>query len=67
MSHHDAVENNPVKEIMTALVGIVLLLTIIAGIAVSGWLRPAGQHAPTVSADTTVATETAETKTETSK
>lgn len=64
MAHHDASENNPVKEIMTALVGIVLLLTIIAGIAVFGWLRPAGHHVDT-SAET--ATATAETATETSK
>lgn len=48
---HDASENNPKKEIVTALVGIVLLLVLIAGIAVSAWLRPAGNHEPvTVSA-----------------
>lgn len=41
---HDASNNNPKKEIAHALIGIVLLLTIIAGIAVSGWLRPAGNH-----------------------
>lgn len=46
MAHHDATENNPVKEILTALVGIVLLLVIIGGIAVFGWLRPAGHHYP---------------------
>lgn len=46
MAHHDAVENNPKKEIFTALIGIVLLLTVIGGIALSGWLRPAGEHQP---------------------
>lgn len=45
MAHHE-VQNNPIKEVATALVGIVLLLTIIGGIAVAGWLRPAGQHYP---------------------
>lgn len=48
---HDASQNNPVKEVVHALIGIVLLLTIIAGIAVFAWLRPAGNHEPaTVSA-----------------
>lgn len=47
MAHHD-VENNPKKEIATTLVGLALLLTIIGGIAVSAWLRPAGDHHPTV-------------------
>lgn len=41
---HDASNNNPKKEIVHALLGAVLLLVIIAGIAVSGWLRPAGNH-----------------------
>ncbi len=41
---HDATENNPKKEALMALVGIGLLLTIIAGIGVSAWLRPAGEH-----------------------
>lgn len=48
---HDASNNNPKKEVLQALVGIALLLTIIAGIGVSAWLRPAGNHEPaTVSA-----------------
>lgn len=48
---HDASQNNPVKEVVHALIGIVLLLVIIAGIAVFAWLRPAGNHEPaTVSA-----------------
>lgn len=46
MAHHDAVENNPKKEIATALIGIVLLLVIILGIGVSAYLRPAGEHQP---------------------
>lgn len=46
MAHHDVVENNPVKEIMTSLIGIVLLVAIIAGIAIFAWIRPAGYHAP---------------------
>lgn len=41
---HDASNNNPTKEIVHALIGIVLLLTMIAGIAISAWLRPAGNH-----------------------
>lgn len=59
MSHHD-VENNPVKEILTAVIGLVPLIVIIAGIAVFAWIRPAGQHAPAVSSDTPAATATAE-------
>lgn len=48
---HDASQNNPAKETVHALIGIVLLLVIIGGIAVFGWLRPAGNHEPaTVSA-----------------
>ena len=48
---HDASQNNPAKETIHALIGIVLLLVIIGGIAVFGWLRPAGNHEPaTVSA-----------------
>lgn len=43
---HDASNNNPAKESVLALAGIVLLLVIIGGIAVSGWLRPAGEHQP---------------------
>ncbi len=43
---HDASNNNPTKEIVHALLGIVLLLVIIAGIAISAWLRPAGNHEP---------------------
>lgn len=41
---HDASENNPKKEILMSLVGIVVLLVLIVGIAVSAWLRPAGDH-----------------------
>lgn len=41
---HDAYDNNPKKETLTALIGILLLLAIIGGIAVSAWLRPAGEH-----------------------
>lgn len=43
---HDAINNNPKKELLIALIGIALLLTIIGGIAVSAWLRPAGEHQP---------------------
>ena len=49
---HDASQNNPVKESVTALAGIVLLLVIIGGIAVSAWLRPAGEHQPAETAAT---------------
>lgn len=52
MAHaHDASQNKPAKEVFHALIGIVLLLVIIAGIAIFAWLRPAGNHEPaTVSA-----------------
>ena len=43
MAHH-AVENNPKKEIMYALVGIVLFLAMVLLIAISAYLRPAGNH-----------------------
>lgn len=43
---HDASNNNPLKETLTAAAGIGLLLVIIAGIAISAWLRPAGEHQP---------------------
>lgn len=46
---HDASNNNPTKETLSALVGIVLLLVMIAGIAIFAWLRPAGEHQPTAS------------------
>lgn len=41
---HDIVENNPKKEIMYALVGISLFLAIVLLIAISAFLRPAGNH-----------------------
>lgn len=41
---HDASQNSPIKESLTALVGIALLLVMIVAIAVSAWLRPAGDH-----------------------
>ena len=41
---HDASNNNPLKESMHALLGTVILLVMIGGIAVSAWLRPAGDH-----------------------
>ena len=46
MAHHDASNNNPVKELLSSLVGIALLLVVIAGIAIFAWLRPAGNHEP---------------------
>lgn len=60
MAHHHVVDNNPVKESLTALIGITLLLTIIGGIAVFGVLRPAGDHQPkgTQTDTTTVASQT---------
>ncbi|MFC0820169.1 hypothetical protein [Moraxella marmotae] len=54
---HDASNNNPVKESAMALVGIVLLFVMIGAIAVSAWLRPAGEHA---AAEQEPATEMAE-------
>lgn len=59
MSHHDDVENNPVKETLVAILGLVPLIVIIAGIAVFGWLRPAGQHYPAESEVVTAPAETA--------
>lgn len=41
---HDIVENNPKKEIMYSLVGTLLFLAIVLLIAVSAFLRPAGNH-----------------------
>ena len=41
---HDASNNNPAKETVHALIGIVVLLTIISSIAISAWFRPAGNH-----------------------
>ncbi|MDO4897552.1 MAG: hypothetical protein Q3971_09345 [Moraxella sp.] len=41
---HDASNNNPTKEIVHSLLGILLLLTIISSVAISAWLRPAGNH-----------------------
>lgn len=41
---HDSYDNNPKKEILTALIGILLLLAMIGGIAMAAWLRPAGEH-----------------------
>ena len=41
---HDASNNNPLRESMHALLGTVMLLVMIGGIAVSAWLRPAGDH-----------------------
>lgn len=44
---HDASNNSPAKETLSALVGIVLLLLMIAAIGIFAWLRPAGEHQPT--------------------
>lgn len=53
MAHHDVVDNNPKKEILMSLVGIGLFLLLIAGIAVSAWLRPAGDHPATATSPAT--------------
>lgn len=50
MAHHEVLDTNPKKEILTALIGIVLLLVVIGGIAVFAWLRPAGDR-PAVAAN----------------
>lgn len=57
---HDASNNNPVKEIIHSLLGISLLLVIISGIAVSAWLRPAGNHEPASEPATKAGKELAE-------
>lgn len=41
---HDVVENNPKKEIMYSLVGVAMFAGIVALIAISAYLRPAGNH-----------------------
>lgn len=41
---HDIVENNPKKEIMYSLAGTLLFLGIVLLIAISAFLRPAGNH-----------------------
>ncbi len=48
MAHHDVVENNPKKEFVTSLAGVLLFALLIAGIVVSAYLRPAGDHQPMI-------------------
>lgn len=58
MAHHDVLDNNPKKELLTTLIGVVLFVVIVAGIAVSAFLRPAGEHPvdmPAIEADATAA------------
>lgn len=43
MAHH-VVENNPKKELLYALVGILLFLSMVLLIGISAFLRPAGNH-----------------------
>lgn len=57
---HDASQNNPLKESLMAVSGLVLLLVIIGGIAVSAWLRPAGEHQPAQAAEVAAAEEQAQ-------
>lgn len=59
----DATQNNPVKEISYALVGIVAFLVMVLFIAVSAFLRPAGEH---VTPEATAAESTEQTATATS-
>lgn len=57
MAHHEVLDTNPKKELMTATLGIGLFLALVLGIVVSAYLRPAGDHypatteAPVVAAD----------------
>lgn len=44
MAHHDHVANDTKKEIIQALVGVVLFLAMVAFIGISAFLRPAGDH-----------------------
>lgn len=58
MAHHDVLDNNPKKELLTTLIGVVLFVVIVAGIAIFAFLRPAGEHpvdAPAAQADATAA------------
>ncbi|WP_297288141.1 hypothetical protein [Moraxella sp.] len=62
---HDASNNNPTKETLTALVGTVLLLVMIAAIGIFAWLRPAGEHQPKAPTAEEVAAAEAEAAAET--
>lgn len=53
MAHHEVLDNNPKKELMTALLGIGLFLVLVLGIVISAYLRPAGDHYPATAADAT--------------
>lgn len=59
MAHHEVLDTNPKKELMTAVLGIGLFLALVLGIVVSAYLRPAGDHYP---ASTEVATAKAATE-----
>ena len=56
MSDH-VVNNNPKKEFLFALGGIVLFLSLVLLIGISAFLRPAGEH---ITAETTEASAAAE-------
>lgn len=46
MAHHDVVQNNTKQELLFSLVGLALFALLAGGIAVSAYLRPAGEHQP---------------------
>ena len=56
----DIVENNPKKELLFALGGIVLFLSLVLLIGVSAFLRPAGEHITAEPTAESVAAEEAE-------
>lgn len=56
----DIVNNNPKREFMFALVGVGMFLAIVLLIAVSAYMRPAGEHITAESLEESVATENAE-------
>lgn len=56
---HDVVDNNPKKEILFALIGIVTFLSIVLLIGISAFLRPAGDHVDVQALNKTVEATTA--------
>lgn len=45
MAHHEVAEVNVKKELLFSLTGIIGFLAVVALIAISAFLRPAGEHA----------------------
>ena len=56
----DIINNNPKKEFMFTLIGVGMFLAIVLLIAVSAYMRPAGEHITAEANDESVAAENAE-------